>query len=382
MAEHKPAELWNNDEVCAYLDRIGLSADVPAFRDNEVVGSDLASLTDDELKTDLGISKLHARRIKRYLEDGGASYAPSGGASAETKPEPPPTTTTTAATPAVPDLGGLHVQSHSAETPVANVPAPAQASSEDARKEKLQKEVDGMVAPLTTARQYMSSYTQALQILKTGHKLLAESHQHLSQAVKMANLEVVGEIAHPHRGGLLRGPMHGLGDRRGPLHRRDEHVGLDVIQNHQAKAGCELANKACEVLLKVYAIIPDVPKIKAEEIKGLQGMGLMNIMFDNLLTDMAVRKKVMGAQQKVAAILEDCQYAERWVEGWISSRLQPDLAAWESKYATAKAALDGHSQAVPMGYAMPAQTGPPPPAPGYAGGYYAPSNNPPGLAPR
>mmetsp|Transcript_4278 Transcript_4278/g.12337 ORF Transcript_4278/g.12337 Transcript_4278/m.12337 type:complete len:240 (+) Transcript_4278:524-1243(+) len=239
-----------------------------------------------------------------------------------------------------------------------------------------------MVAPLTTARQYMSSYTQALQILKTGHKLLAESHQHLSQAVKMANLEVVGEIAHPHRGGLLRGPMHGLGDRRGPLHRRDEHVGLDVIQNHQAKAGCELANKACEVLLKVYAIIPDVPKIKAEEIKGLQGMGLMNIMFDNLLTDMAVRKKVMGAQQKVAAILEDCQYAERWVEGWISSRLQPDLAAWESKYATAKAALDGHSQAVPMGYAMPAQTGPPPPAPGYAGGYYAPSNNPPGLAPR
>eukprot|EP00955_Chlamydomonas_euryale_P050394 354547-Chlamydomonas_euryale.AAC.1 len=31
------------------------------------------------------------------------------------------------------------------------------ASSEDARKEKLQKEVDGMVAPLTTARQYMVS---------------------------------------------------------------------------------------------------------------------------------------------------------------------------------------------------------------------------------
>jgi len=51
------------------------------------------------------------------------------------------------------------------------------------------------------------------------------------------------------------------------------------------------------VYVQVYAIIPDVPKIKAEEIKGLQGMGLMNIMFDNLLTDMAVRKKVMGAQQ-------------------------------------------------------------------------------------
>uniref|UniRef100_A0A7R9VRY3 SAM domain-containing protein n=1 Tax=Chlamydomonas euryale TaxID=1486919 RepID=A0A7R9VRY3_9CHLO len=445
MAEHKPAELWNNDEVCAYLDRIGLSADVPAFRDNEVVGSDLASLTDDELKTDLGISKLHARRIKRYLEDGGASYAPSSDASAEPASEPlPPTTGNVPLTSAVaaldaPDLGNLRVQSGTfqrwpvaAEAPATGVPVPEQSvatcdpgivakykettelirrldgeqvatrapavrhqidglksrikteneklqtllksqaktsalaekliddkwvpgkfmfkamgKSEDKRNEaqqaaqevdrqvaavgkvledlnrvlatktaemqkltgdiarlneakawevtilpqvfqgsngddrenQLEKEVDGMIAPLTTARQYMSSYTQAYQLIKTGRKMLDDSMQNLTQAVGLANLDVVGNIARPLR---RHGPMETMGD---------------VMRNQRARAGCELANKACDVLLKVYAIIPDVPKIKVEEVKALRGMGLMSIMFDNLLVDLVVRRKIMAAQQ-------------------------------------------------------------------------------------
>jgi len=48
---------------------------------------------------------------------------------------------------------------------------------------------------------------------------------------------------------------------------------------------------------QVYAIIPDVPKIKVEEVKALRGMGLMSIMFDNLLVDLVVRRKIMAAQQ-------------------------------------------------------------------------------------
>eukprot|EP00955_Chlamydomonas_euryale_P026858 283171-Chlamydomonas_euryale.AAC.1 len=83
--------------------------------------------------------RLHARRIKRYLEDGGASYAPSSDASAEPASEPlPPTTGNVPLTSAVaaldaPDLGNLRVQSGTfqrwpvaAEAPAMGVPVPEQ----------------------------------------------------------------------------------------------------------------------------------------------------------------------------------------------------------------------------------------------------------------
>eukprot|EP00955_Chlamydomonas_euryale_P041722 352096-Chlamydomonas_euryale.AAC.1 len=62
--------------------------------------------------------------------------------------------------------------------------------------------------------------------------MLDDSMQNLTQAVGLANLGVVRRVARPVR---QRRPMQSMGA---------------VVKNQQARAGCELANKACDVLLK------------------------------------------------------------------------------------------------------------------------------------
>lgn len=63
-----PAEEWDNDQVVAYLESINLAGLVPIFRSHQIHGDDLVSLTESELKAELNITRLQARRIKRHLE--------------------------------------------------------------------------------------------------------------------------------------------------------------------------------------------------------------------------------------------------------------------------------------------------------------------------
>lgn len=58
--------------------------------------------------------------------------------------------------------------------------------------------------------------------------------------------------------------------------------------------------QACELLIQVYQIIPGLPRIKMEEVKALRGMGLMDIVFDNIISDFIVRQKIKKAQRCAA----------------------------------------------------------------------------------
>jgi hypothetical protein len=50
------------DNVCAWLDRLGLAEHAPRFRENDVDGSLLMTLTRDELTDDLGIKSLGVKK--------------------------------------------------------------------------------------------------------------------------------------------------------------------------------------------------------------------------------------------------------------------------------------------------------------------------------
>jgi len=64
----KDPKSYDVDEVCLFLNAIGLSSKADAFRDNAVDGDMLVSLTDEDLKGELGLSTLQARKVQQKLE--------------------------------------------------------------------------------------------------------------------------------------------------------------------------------------------------------------------------------------------------------------------------------------------------------------------------
>jgi len=55
-------DTWDLDEVCIWLNCIGLGDKVDSFRENTIDGDSLLSLTVDDLSEELGLSKLQVRR--------------------------------------------------------------------------------------------------------------------------------------------------------------------------------------------------------------------------------------------------------------------------------------------------------------------------------
>ena len=59
----KPMPEWEVEEVCGWLEEIGLGEYRPQFRENEILGEHLLELTKDEL-AELGIKKIgHKKRF-------------------------------------------------------------------------------------------------------------------------------------------------------------------------------------------------------------------------------------------------------------------------------------------------------------------------------
>ena len=53
---------WKCNDVITFLTRINFSKHVPLFKQHSINGKDLLSLTDLEMKADLGISIIHERK--------------------------------------------------------------------------------------------------------------------------------------------------------------------------------------------------------------------------------------------------------------------------------------------------------------------------------
>ena len=62
---HGPAP--NTQNLVGYLESLGLGHTKQAFLDNGVDGDILASLSDEELQRDLGLTKIQARKVRARL---------------------------------------------------------------------------------------------------------------------------------------------------------------------------------------------------------------------------------------------------------------------------------------------------------------------------
>ena len=69
LTDHVAVSDWTTDQVVAWLGSLGLDKFSSTFAENMITGQDLLELTMDELKNDLGVSALGARKeIIRQLK--------------------------------------------------------------------------------------------------------------------------------------------------------------------------------------------------------------------------------------------------------------------------------------------------------------------------
>jgi hypothetical protein len=67
MTAKKPSE-YTQEEVCVWLNAIGLGSRIPDFQENAIDGPLLITLSVDELEGDLGLSTLQIRKFHQSLE--------------------------------------------------------------------------------------------------------------------------------------------------------------------------------------------------------------------------------------------------------------------------------------------------------------------------
>ena len=65
----KTIESWDLDEVCIWLNCIGLGEKVDPFRENTVDGETLTSLSNDDLTAELGLTNLQAKKVLRQIDE-------------------------------------------------------------------------------------------------------------------------------------------------------------------------------------------------------------------------------------------------------------------------------------------------------------------------
>jgi hypothetical protein len=78
MTGKDPKE-YDVDEVCLWLNAIGLDSKVDAFRENAVDGDMLVALTAEDLTNELGLSNLQAKKVLQKLEFSKELAAEGGG---------------------------------------------------------------------------------------------------------------------------------------------------------------------------------------------------------------------------------------------------------------------------------------------------------------
>ncbi|KAG2446355.1 hypothetical protein HXX76_000942 [Chlamydomonas incerta] len=198
----------------------------------------------------------------------------------------------------------------------------------DAAENALEVEVASLGPKLAEMRRYKTVYGQAYELMRGASKALGQGIQLLEAASRMATVDVVGSA--------MRGP-------RGQFRPTMGSVMVDMVKRSQMRQGIQLCKQAGDLSVKARQMIPDMPRVQVEKLKRLQmGFGLMDVVFDNMISDMIVAAKIRRMLGEARSVLSDVAYGERWLQGWIKGRIDADLRSTEALLATRRQQLHAH----------------------------------------
>ncbi|GIL83723.1 hypothetical protein Vretimale_10522 [Volvox reticuliferus] len=179
----------------------------------------------------------------------------------------------------------------------------------DARENMLEAEVAALGPKIEEVRRYKSVYGKAYELMRAAREALDQAWQMLESASGLATIDVASNFLSPI-----------------PMMNSPGGLMVDIMKRGQMQQGVQLCQVAAELALKSRAMVPDMPRVDAEKLRRLRvGFGMMDVVFDNLISDMMVASKIRGILGGLRSVVSDVEYAERWLHGWISGRINEDL---------------------------------------------------------
>ncbi|GIL56947.1 hypothetical protein Vafri_12228, partial [Volvox africanus] len=196
----------------------------------------------------------------------------------------------------------------------------------DARENMLEAEVAALGPKIEEVRRFKSVYGKAYELMRGAREALDQAWQMLESASGLATIDVASNFLSPI-----------------PMMNSPGGLMVDIMKRGQMRQGVELCQVAGELALKSRAMVPDMPRVDAEKLRRLRmGFGMMDVVFDNLISDMMVASKIRGILGALRSVVSDVEYAERWLHGWISGRIDGDLRVLETTLSSKRTELHSY----------------------------------------
>mmetsp|Transcript_9577 Transcript_9577/g.24302 ORF Transcript_9577/g.24302 Transcript_9577/m.24302 type:complete len:469 (+) Transcript_9577:88-1494(+) len=175
---------------------------------------------------------------------------------------------------------------------------------------------------LHQVREYKRTYSQADELLANAAKQVTDGMQFLQRAMGVNRMDQVGNIMSP-------GPGGGGGN-----------LMMELAKKRNIAMAEELCNHAKANVIQAKTILPAIPNIKLAEIQQLRFA--LQLVFDNVVSDAIAGRKIQANIRQMQEFKQTIEEGRRWVHGWLSGRIDQDLAQLEGETKQSKAALDAH----------------------------------------
>ena len=164
----------------------------------------------------------------------------------------------------------------------------------------MKADVNSMAPQLQEVKQQKTTYDQALAHLQNATKLVHQSQELLQKAQGRATADVF----------LAPGPSNG------PL-----GMANDIQKRQNIQRAEMMYMQALQSLGNAKMVVPDIPNISEATIKQPRPFG--DMFFDNIVSDMIVRKQIMKANEQMKQTLNDVMAATKWLNDRVSTDINP-----------------------------------------------------------
>ncbi|KAG2446446.1 hypothetical protein HYH02_008438 [Chlamydomonas schloesseri] len=196
----------------------------------------------------------------------------------------------------------------------------------DDTENTLENEVASLGPKAQEVRRFKTVYSQAYELFRASKEALEQANQLLESAAALARADMVANVFQP---GMFN---PGMGN-----------VMIDMMKRAQMQQGIQLCHQAGDLAIKGRKMIPDMPRVDVKKLQRCSmGFGMMDVVFDNIISDMRVAQQIAGILHEVRDALGDVTYGCRWLEGWLKGRIDQDLTNLEAALASRRAQLHAH----------------------------------------
>ncbi|KAA8498327.1 hypothetical protein FVE85_5912 [Porphyridium purpureum] len=189
----------------------------------------------------------------------------------------------------------------------------------DTRELELKQQLSSIKPQTMEIKQMKSTYDQAQAHIKRGQKLIAESQALLQQAQGRATADIL----------LAPGPTNG------PL-----GMANDIQKNRLLQRADMLHMNAQQSFGQAKMLLPEMPGITEASIKMPRPFG--DMIFDNIISDLIVRKKIVQSNEQMKKLLGEATVALQWCDGVISREIDPKFHRLTQEHADLNRQLDTH----------------------------------------